>query len=99
MKVAIPRERRAGERRVAATPETVKSLRQLGFDVVIESAAGAGAAFGDDDYRQAGARIESDTRRLWGDADVVLKVNPPDEYTDLGTHEIDLMRPGALLIS
>jgi H+-translocating NAD(P) transhydrogenase subunit alpha len=43
MKVAIPRERRAGERRVAATPDTVKSLRQLGFDVVVEANGGAGA--------------------------------------------------------
>jgi proton-translocating NAD(P)+ transhydrogenase subunit alpha len=99
MKVAIPRERRAGERRVAATPDTVKTLRQLGFDVSIESEAGAGASFGDDDYRQAGARIESDVRRLWNEADVVLKVNPPDEYTELGAHEVDLMRPGAVLIS
>ena len=99
MKVAIPRERRAGERRVAATPETVKSLRQLGFDVAVEANAGAGASFGDDDYRHAGALVESDVRRLWGDADVLLKVNPPDEYTELGTHEVDLMRPGTALIS
>ena len=99
MKVAIPRERRAGERRVAATPETVKGLRQLGFDVTVEADAGRGASFGDDDYRQAGARIEPDARRLWGDADVLLKVNPPDEYIELGAHEVDLMRPGALLIS
>ena len=99
MKVAIHRERRAGERRVAATPETVKSLRQLGFDVGVEADAGAGASFGDDDYRQAGAQIESDARALWDTADVVLKVNPPDEYTELGAHEVDLMRPGAVLIS
>src|SRR5574339_409556 len=99
MKAAIPRERRAGERRVAATPGPVKSLRQLGFDVAVEANAGAGASFGDDDYRQAGARLESDARALWGDADVLLKVNPPDEYTELGAHEVDLMRPGAVLIS
>ena len=99
MNLAIPRERRAGERRVAATPDTVTALRKLGFDVIVEKDAGVGAAFGDDDYQKAGARIESDVRRLWGDADVVLKVNPPEEFTDVGAHEADLMRPGALLIS
>ena len=99
MRIAIPRERRAGERRVAATPETVKSLRQLGFDVYIEAEAGVGASFGDDDFAASGATVVSDTRQLWQEADIVLKVQPPDEYTDLGTHEVDLMRPGSLLIS
>jgi H+-translocating NAD(P) transhydrogenase subunit alpha len=99
MRIAIPRERRAGERRVAATPETVKSLRQLGFDVTIESEAGIAASFGDEDFAASGARIVSDAAQLWRDADIVLKVQPPDEYTQLGAHEVDLMRPGALLIS
>ena len=56
-RIGVPRERRAGERRVAATPETVKRLRNLGFDVMIEAEAGAAAAFGDDDYRDAGAVV------------------------------------------
>ena len=99
MRIAVPRERRAGERRVAATPETVKSLRQLGFDVAIESEAGLGASFGDDDYRASGAEVVVHTRELWESADIVLKVQPPDAYTQLGTHEVDLMRPGALLVS
>ena len=99
MRIAVPRERRAGERRVAATPETVKSLRQLGFHVAIEADAGAGASFGDDDYRASGAEIVDDPRRLWESADIVLKVHPPDAYTQLGAHEVDLMRPGALLVS
>src|SRR5687767_11764191 len=99
MRIAVPRERRSGERRVAATPETVRSLRNLGFDVTIESEAGAGASFGDDDYRASGAEVTSDTRALWAGADIVLKVQPPDEYVALGAHEVDLMRPGAVLIA
>ena len=99
MKIAVPRERRPGERRVAATPETVRSLRKLGFDVAIEAGAGEKAAFGDEDYAASGAQVMTDVRHLWQDADIVLKVQPPDEYVDLGAHEADLMRPGSLLIS
>ena len=99
MKIAVPRERRPGERRVAATPETVRSLRKLGFEVAIEAGAGEKAAFGDEDYVASGAQMLTDVRQLWQDADIVLKVQPPDEYVDLGAHEADLMRPGSLLIS
>jgi NAD(P) transhydrogenase subunit alpha len=99
MKIAVPRERRVGERRVAATPETTRRLVQLGFEVAVEAGAGAGASFADDEYRDAGARLVADTRKLWAEAEIVLKVQPPDEYTDLGAHEADLIRPGATLIS
>ena len=99
MRIAVPRERRPGERRVAATPETVRSLRKLGFEVSIEAGAGNKAAFGDDDYAASGAQVLTDARQLWQDADIVLKVQPPDQYVDLGAHEADLMRPGSLLIS
>jgi proton-translocating NAD(P)+ transhydrogenase subunit alpha len=98
MIIAVPRERRAGERRVAAIPETVRQLTKLGFDVRIESKAGAGASFEDGDYQHAGATIVTDTRQLWSDADIILKVQPPHEYTDLGAHEIDLIRPGATIV-
>jgi H+-translocating NAD(P) transhydrogenase subunit alpha len=99
MRIAVPRERRSGERRVAATPETVRSLRNLGFEVSVETDAGAAASFGDDDYRASGAEIIADPVALWRDADIVLKVQPPDEYVALGAHEVDLMRPGAVLIA
>lgn len=57
MKLGIPRERHEGERRVAATPETVKQLAGLGLDVLIEADAGAAAGHSDHEYAQAGARI------------------------------------------
>src|SRR5688500_6868313 len=98
-RIGVPRERMAGERRVAATPETVQRLRGLGFDVTVEADAGVGAGFADEDYRAAGAGIIADPRQLWGEADIILKVQPPGEFTDLGAHEADLLRPGAVVIS
>ncbi len=95
MKIAVPRERRPGERRVAATPETVRSLRQLGFDVAVESDAGVGAVVRRRRLRGQRRQISDRRPRSCGrSADIVLKVQPPDEYVDLGAHEADLMRPG-----
>jgi H+-translocating NAD(P) transhydrogenase subunit alpha len=99
MKIAIPKESRPGERRVAGTPETIARLRKLGFEVLVESLAGANASFYDADYEAAGATIVPDTRQLWQDADIVLKVQPPDQHPALGVHEADLIRPGATLVS
>jgi len=99
MKLAVPRESRAGERRVAATPENVARLVRLGFEVLVESHAGALASFGDDDYAAAGARVVADTRELWQEADIVLKVQPPDHHPVLGVHEADLLHEGTTLIS
>ena len=99
MKLAVPREVHPGERRVAATPETVARLIKLGFEVVVETEAGAGASFGDDDYQASGARIATDVKALWAEADIVLKVQPPEQNTALGIHEVDLLRPGSTLIS
>ena len=99
MKVGIPRESRPGERRVAATPETVTRLLKLGFEVVVQSDAGAGASFADQDYRTVGATVAADARQVWNEADIVLKVQPPDENAALGSHEADVLRPGQTLIS
>jgi len=99
MKVAIPREVHPGERRVAATPETVIRLKKLGFEVLVETGAGAGASFPDEDYASAGARVVADTRQLWQEGDVVLKVLPPEPHAGLGVHEADLLHEGSTLIS
>ncbi|MCA9644107.1 MAG: NAD(P)(+) transhydrogenase (Re/Si-specific) subunit alpha, partial [Myxococcales bacterium] len=73
MLVGIPREIGPGERRVAATPETIKRLTKLGFDAVVESGAGEGASFLDSDYESVGARIIKDPKELWEKSDIVLK--------------------------
>ena len=98
MKLAVPRECRPGERRVAATPENVARLIKMGFTVAVEHDAGAGASFGDDDYITAGAEVMADTRALWLAGDIVLKVQPPALHPDLGVHEADLIREGGTLI-
>ena len=60
MNLAVTRERRAGEARVAATPESVRKLKGLGLNVIIETGAGEGARIADSDYADAGAEIAAD---------------------------------------
>jgi len=99
MKIGIPKEIHVGERRVAATPETVAQLTKLGYQVAIERGAGANAAFTDDAYRQAGAEIAASARALWGAADIVLKVRAPEADVRNSVHEADLLRPGSMLVA
>ncbi len=89
MRLAVPRETQAGETRVAATPESVKKLKSLGLDVVVEAGAGAGARFADADYQAAGATIA--TVNVTADADIVLKVRGPS------AGEISQLKKGAVL--
>jgi NAD(P) transhydrogenase subunit alpha len=77
MKIAIPAETESGEPRVAATPETVKKLRALGAEIVVERGAGLKSGILDTDYEAAGATIAGDDARTVEDADVVLKVRRP----------------------
>jgi NAD(P) transhydrogenase subunit alpha len=98
MKIGIPKEVRPGERRVAATPDTVGRLRKLGFEVSVESGAGLGASFDDLAYESAGATLVADPRVLWASADLVLKVQPPELNSD-GVHEAELLREGGTLVS
>lgn len=99
MTIAVPREIHAGERRVAATPETVGQLLKLGFEVKVEAGAGINAAFDDDAYRAAGAQLVDDPRALWAEADIVIKVRAPQFHPVLEVDEAALLKPGAMLIS
>jgi NAD(P) transhydrogenase subunit alpha len=98
MKVAIPKERRAHERRVAVSPDTVKKYKQLGLDIVIETGAGAGAAIPDHAFADAGATIAPDEAAALADADIVLKVQRPLTEAEGGPDELTLMKRGALLL-
>jgi len=98
MKIGIARERRANELRVAATPDTVKKLVALGAEVAVEGGAGLGAAFTDEAYAAAGAKIAADEKAAIGDADVVLKVQRPITAAEGGPDELALLKSGALLI-
>jgi H+-translocating NAD(P) transhydrogenase subunit alpha len=99
MKLAVPRELRRGERRAALVPESVKKLVKAGIEVAVERGAGAASFFPDEAYREAGATLEGDVRILLADADLVLKVNAPEPHAALGVHEVDLLRPGSLLLT
>ncbi|MDJ0890771.1 MAG: Re/Si-specific NAD(P)(+) transhydrogenase subunit alpha [Gammaproteobacteria bacterium] len=99
MKIGIPKEIHAQERRVAATPETVAQFRKLGFSVTIETNAGTAANFSDDAYREEGAEVLEDTRVLWSQADIILKVRAPEPHPTLGVHEAELLQEGDTLIS
>jgi NAD(P) transhydrogenase subunit alpha len=99
MKIAIPKESHAGERRVAATPDTVEQIIKLGYTVTVESGAGELAQFSDDAYREAGADVVAETRQLWAQSDIVLKVRAPEPHPHLGVHEAELLREGTTLIS
>jgi len=74
MKLAVIREKRDAEKRVAASPETVKKLTALGFDVVVEAGAGAGASISDSAFEISGAAIAANLAAAVGDADVVFSV-------------------------
>ncbi len=97
LKVAIPKERRPQEHRVAATAETVKKLVGLGFAVTVEQGAGAGASISDESYRTAGATIANDTAATYKDAGLVLKVQRPLEKSE-GSDELALVPRGAILL-
>jgi NAD(P) transhydrogenase subunit alpha len=99
MKIAVPKETRPGERRVALVPESCKKLAQAGFSIAVEAGAGASAFFSDDAYRQAGASVETDPAVLLGSADFVLKVNAPALGGSAGRDEVAWMRPGAFLLA
>jgi NAD(P) transhydrogenase subunit alpha len=98
MKVAIPKEVYPGECRVAGTPETAKQLMKLGFNVLVESGAGENANFTNDAYIQAGCSIVADAPSLWAQADIVLKVRPPQLHPNFGKHEIEFLQEGSTLI-
>ncbi|WP_061931902.1 Re/Si-specific NAD(P)(+) transhydrogenase subunit alpha [Aureimonas sp. AU22] len=93
MKFGVPKERFAGERRVALTPESVGRLQKLGYECLIETGAGDAARFSDAAYEAAGARVVLDANALWSQADIVAKVRPPEG------EEVALVRSGQILIS
>ena len=96
--IGIPKEIHPGEKRVAATPQTILKLKKLGFDVAVESGAGHGVNASNSEYREAGATVIDDTKELWASSDVILKVRPPEENKDLHVHEADLMKKDGWLV-
>ena len=94
MRIFVPKETDPGEPRTAATPDAVRRYRRKdGAVVAVESGAGAGCHFSDDQYREAGAEVVTDRKRELAKADIVLRVRrPPDD-------EVSRMRKGAIHVS
>jgi len=97
MKLAIQKERREHERRVAATPDTVKKLVAMGFDVTVESGAGEASGYLDQAFQDMGAAIAGDLAATVKDADIVLGVQRPLEDGE-GETPLDSMKKDAVLI-
>ncbi|HEY5654311.1 MAG TPA: Re/Si-specific NAD(P)(+) transhydrogenase subunit alpha [Woeseiaceae bacterium] len=79
MKIGVPKEIFAGERRVATTPDVAGQLQKLGFEVLVEAGAGAESSFSDDAYRAAGCEVIGGAADLWSQADIILKVRGPED--------------------
>ena len=97
MKIAIPKELRDGETRVAMSPDMIKKLVAMGLEVMIETGAGNRSMLLDDLYRKAGALIGANANETYSGADIVLKVRPPIR-PDQGPDELAMIKSGALLI-
>jgi H+-translocating NAD(P) transhydrogenase subunit alpha len=91
MRIGVPKETAAGERRVALVPEVVSRLKAKGLEVVVQKGAGAEALLPDAAFAEAGARISADPEEVWK-SDVVLTIAPP------ASEQIRLLAPGSILI-
>jgi len=92
MKIGVPREIHAGERRVATTPDVASQLIKMGFSVAVEADAGAAASYSNDAYAAAGCDVVASANDLWSQSDLILKVRAPE-----GDEE-DLLRSDQTLI-
>ena len=92
MKIGVPRELYTGEKRVATTPDVASQLIKMGFDVTVESNAGAAANYSDASYAAAGCSVAT-MDEIWTDSDIVMKVRGPDD------EEAARLKAGQTLIS
>ena len=99
MKVAVPAEILADEKRVAATPETVKKMTAEGLEVTVQAGGGRYADYSDEDYREAGARIAPDAASVYAGAGLILKIRAPVLEASSGKDEAALMPEGSVLMA
>jgi NAD(P) transhydrogenase subunit alpha len=99
VKIGIPKEIAPGDHRVALVPATVERLVKAKLEVLVQAGAGEAALIQNRDYVEVGARILPDAASLYLQAEVVLKVQPLQFNEALGTHEADLLAPGAVVVS
>ena len=98
MKISIPKENRAGETRVAASPEVVKKFTAMGFDVTVQSGAGLNSGFTDEIFKNAGAKIASDTKSTLENADIIFKIQRLMTAND-DINEISMCKKDAMILA
>ena len=96
MKVAVPKETRPGELRVALVPQGVKALAKVGLKIVVETGAGAASGVSDNEYKEAGADVVGSTAEALTGAGIVLRVSPPS-ISD--PDEVSAISRGTILVS
>lgn len=99
MRIGVTRETFPGERRVALVPASVNVLKKLGADVAVERSAGEQAGFTDDAYASVGATLVDGRAELIQSADIVLQVRAAVANPQAGTADLELLRPGQVLIA
>jgi len=99
MRIGIPKEIRSAEKRVAALPRTVAKYIDMGIEVAVESSAGEGVFISDDEYEFAGAKIVPDAESLFGESDIILKVNKPLFNDQMQKHEVNMVKNCSIFIS
>jgi H+-translocating NAD(P) transhydrogenase subunit alpha len=98
MKIAVLKETRPGENRVALAPESCKKLIQAGYTIAIEKGAGQSAFYPDDTYREVGCAIEPDPATMLENSDIILKVNPPSIDAAI-RNEVEWMKPKSIMLA
>ncbi|SDF79329.1 L-alanine dehydrogenase [Onishia taeanensis] len=93
MKIAVPKEIKNHEYRVALTPSGVRELTGRGHQVVVQAGAGEGAGFPDADYEAAGATLEANLATLWQNAELIIKVKEPQP------EEVERLSPDQILFT
>jgi len=97
--IGIVKEIIEGENRVAITPDVAAKLIKKGFSVMIEEDAGLNSGFENEKYIAAGVRLVPDPIELYKESEIVLKVGRPIIHPNYGKSELELMKPGTILIS
>src|SRR5688572_17563040 len=93
MLLGVPKEIKDDEYRVGVTPDGTRTLREGGHEILVETSAGLGSGFTDEDYQRAGASISASKEDVFRRADLIVKVKEPQ------LSECTLFRPGQLLFT
>ena len=93
MKIGVPSEIKAQESRVGLTPDSVQELSNYGHKVLVQSNAGSGAGFGNQDYKSVGALIVETAEDIFNDADMIVKVKEPLQ------NEVKMLRENQILFT